>query len=68
VNFLVWNVRGLNSRARRKMVADLVFQEHVSVVCLQETKISVFDDRVIQDEGFQWVATGFSSLATMFSR
>jgi hypothetical protein len=35
-NVLIWNVRGLNSRARRVLVADYVSQECVSVVYLQE--------------------------------
>jgi hypothetical protein len=33
-NFLVWNVRDHNSRARHMMVVDLVFTERVSVVCM----------------------------------
>ena len=39
-NILVWNVRGLNGRARRNVVRDLIVQERVSLVCLQETKLS----------------------------
>jgi len=33
-NLLVWNVRGLNSRARRNVV-----KERVSLISLQETKL-----------------------------
>ena len=40
---LVWNVRGLNDRARRTVVRSLVAAHRPSFVCLQETKIS---DRV----------------------
>lgn len=40
--FLVWNARGLNSRARRTAVRDIIVQERVSVVCLQETKVDYF--------------------------
>jgi hypothetical protein len=40
-------VHDLTSRARRTLVADLVYQERVSVVCLQETKLFVLDDRLI---------------------
>jgi hypothetical protein len=29
------------------MVADLVYQERVSMVCLQETKLFVLDDRLL---------------------
>ena len=35
----MWNVRGLNGRARRSVVREFVVQEQVSVVCLQETKV-----------------------------
>ena len=38
-NVLVWNPRGLNSRARRCVVRDVVVKEQCSVVCLQETKL-----------------------------
>lgn len=37
----VWNVRGLNGRARRDSVREFVSQEHASIVCLQETKLQV---------------------------
>ena len=40
-NCCVWNVRGLNGRARRNVVRDLVTQEHATLVCLQEPKLSV---------------------------
>jgi len=37
---LVWNVRGLNARARRNVVREFVVQERPTLVCLQETKLS----------------------------
>ncbi|KAG2641626.1 hypothetical protein PVAP13_2KG240958, partial [Panicum virgatum] len=40
-NCLVWNVRGLNSRARRNVVRELVAQENISLLSLQETKLDV---------------------------
>lgn len=36
---LIWNARGLNSRARRSAVRDIVEQHRISIVCLQETKL-----------------------------
>lgn len=48
-NFLVWNVRGLNSRARRNVVRELVGQERVSLVSLQETKLDDCDEAMIMD-------------------
>jgi exonuclease III len=41
VNIAVWNVRGLNQRARRSAVRELVASECVSLLCLQETKLVV---------------------------
>ena len=46
---MVWNVRGLNARARRNVVRELVSQEHVSLISLQETKLDGCDDRIILD-------------------
>jgi len=48
-NIVVWNVRGLNARARRNVVRELVSQEHVSLISLQETKLDGCDDRIILD-------------------
>ena len=36
---MTWNVRGLNSSARRNVVHDLVAQERISLLSLQETKL-----------------------------
>ena len=49
-NIVVWNVRGLNARARRNVVRELVSQEHVSLISLQETKLDSCDDRLILDQ------------------
>jgi exonuclease III len=46
-NILVWNVRGLNSRARWDAVRDGVRDEHVSILCLQETIMDVIPSRTI---------------------
>jgi hypothetical protein len=37
-NMFIWNVRGLNSRARRDVVCEFLARERASVVCLVETK------------------------------
>jgi exonuclease III len=55
LNFLVWNVRGLNDRSKRDCVKTLVLSLKPSIVCLQETKlssISVFDVLSILGAGF----------------
>jgi len=38
-HILGWNASGLNSRARRSAVRDIVEQQRISVVCLQESKV-----------------------------
>lgn len=38
----MWNVRGLNDRARRSVVQGLLSLYRPSLVCLQETKVSCF--------------------------
>ena len=48
-NFLVWNVRGLNSPARRTAVRSFINLHAVSVVCLQETKLSDVDSAVVAE-------------------
>jgi exonuclease III len=35
---LIWNVRGLNRKARRDAVRDMVASTRPDLVCLQETK------------------------------
>lgn len=44
-----WNVRGLNGKARRKMVRDLVQENRCAVVCLQETKMDIIDEHVVRE-------------------
>jgi exonuclease III len=39
-HILVWNSRGLNSRARRNVVCDFIEQHRASVVCMQESKLA----------------------------
>ena len=46
---LCWNVRGLNGRARRNVVRQLVVDECLSLICLQETRLSVVCNRLINE-------------------
>jgi hypothetical protein len=39
--FVTWNVCGLNSRACRDVVREMVITEKPSIICLQETKMNV---------------------------
>ena len=36
---IVWNVRGLNTRARRTAIRSLIVSTDASIVCFQETKM-----------------------------
>ena len=44
---LNWNVRGLNSPARRKVVRDLARDTACTIACLQETKMQAIDDAIV---------------------
>ena len=46
-NVFIWNVRGLNSRARRDVVRKFLAQERVSVVCLWKEKNKRTSDVVV---------------------
>ena len=46
-NIMVWNVRGLNNPAKRNAVREFVLEARVNLVCLQETKIDVFDQYLV---------------------
>lgn len=46
---LVWNVRGLNSAARRGVVRRLVQQFNVSFVCFQESKLSDVSAEIVRE-------------------
>jgi exonuclease III len=48
-NILFWNVCGLGGGGHRHVVANMVRQQCIFVVCLQETKLSVIDDTMIYD-------------------
>jgi exonuclease III len=44
---LNWNVRGLNDAARQDTVNELVTDTGATIVCLQETKLQLMDQRVV---------------------
>lgn len=43
-NLLTWNVRGLNADAHRDSICKLVVAKRPSLICLQETKMSVISN------------------------
>lgn len=46
-SILVWNVRGLNNKARRDVVRDTIASTRPEIVCLQETEIKNMTSRVL---------------------
>jgi len=48
-NIFIWNVRGLNMRARRAVVCEFLLQERVSMLCLVETKVDVMSQSFAAD-------------------
>jgi hypothetical protein len=57
-NILVWNVRGLNASSHRNAMQELVFAEHLLLVCIQETKLGVitnFDVIQLMGSEFEYV-------------
>jgi len=63
---MVWNVRGLNSRARRNVVRELVAQENISLLSLQETKLDCCSENVFRE--ICGVGFDFLSLPAMNTR
>ena len=48
LELLVWNVRGLNSPARRNAIFQVATAANPSIVCLQETKLEVVTSEIIR--------------------
>ena len=44
-----WNVRGLCNPAKRGAVAKLVSDCGCNIICLQETKLAVFDKKLVSE-------------------
>ena len=45
----IWNVRGLNMRARRAVVREFLLQERVFALCLVETKLAVMSQTFVSE-------------------
>lgn len=42
-NLLCWNIRGINSDKKWNAIRDRAVENNYDVICVQETKRSVFD-------------------------
>jgi exonuclease III len=49
LKLLNWNVRGLNDRARRSVVKNLMFTSRCSILCVQESKLGALTSNDISD-------------------
>ena len=65
---LNWNVRGLNSPAKRRAVQIFVAELKCNVVCLQETKISDMSRNLVLESLGSRFADNFISLPAIGSR
>ena len=50
LRFLTWNVRGLNSKAKRNQVNHILIKQNLDVICLQETHVVRIHRRVLQNK------------------
>lgn len=47
INILSWNVQGLNQRARRDALRGIVMTAKAYMVCIQENKLNVIDQSLV---------------------
>ena len=50
-HIMSWNVRGLNSLAKREAVREVVAAHRTAILCLQETKIEAWSRPLVKDVG-----------------
>ena len=41
IKIVIWNIRGLNARARRLAIRSLIDTSDATIVCFQETKMEL---------------------------
>ena len=52
IKIIIWNIRGLNARARRIAIHSLIATSGASIVCFQETKMElIFTSTVLEALG-----------------
>ena len=51
VRILSWNVRGVNSNEKRKLIRAFLNLQRVDLVCLQETKLKGLNRRILRSLG-----------------
>ena len=53
-----WHVRGLGSAVKRRIVKSLVYSHKLDFLFIQESKLKVFDSRLISSIGGKWLSRG----------
>lgn len=57
-----WNIRGLNNAIAKRSVRELMDLHKVNIMCIQETKIECWSDRIsskVWDEDlYSWIGQG----------
>ena len=51
MNYMSWNIRGLNCPARRSAIREVVQAHRISVLCLQETKVESWSSSLACEVG-----------------
>jgi exonuclease III len=49
VQILNYNIRGLNAPIKQDAVRDMVLSTKATIACIHETKILLFDDRLVSE-------------------
>jgi exonuclease III len=47
LKIVIWNVRGLNARARRIAIRSLIATTDASIICFQETKLELIYSTIV---------------------
>lgn len=49
MNYLLWNIRGLEIPAKRRMIAEVIRSNSIEVACLEETKLHDSTPRTLRE-------------------
>ena len=51
LKIMLWNVRGVNNRDKRKVLKAFIWSKKTDIVCLQETKIQNMSVGIVRSLG-----------------
>ena len=49
MKLMTYNVRGLGGRVKRKALKQIVMKEKVEILCVQESKLEVVDQKICKE-------------------